>query len=381
MTIKISKAALYNTIKELIPQARIAKKCKTFDNFLYCCEDWNSNPWDNGKFCIIYASIFKQAECRIDSIRQILNQLQTFISMCLQNQLTGRFYNLSHLAIIEVSGDDASQFLQGQLTCNINDISEVKASIAAFCNAKGRVISTLIVAKAQQSFLLILPESLAETVRKRLQLYVLRSKVKLTISANLSLYGVFGTYLEQKIALPEESFGCSRSQNLTCIKMPSEKPRFIVVAYSTANEISLFDGVQNGALSEWRYQDISTGFPWLAASQTEAYIPQMLNIDQLGGISFNKGCYTGQEIVARTHYLGKSKRQLYVAECDVNFPPDAEISVLSAENQTKCGEIVALQALGQNTRLLIVLQTVDDSLKNLILSNLEHTPITLIAYQ
>lgn len=298
-----------------------------------------------------------------------------------QNPPPSAFYHLTHLAILEVTGEDASQFLQGQLTCNINDVTESKASIAAFCNAKGRVISTLIVAKTQNGFRLMLPDSLAETVLKKLQMYVLRSKVKLCPSTCLSLYGVSGTELKTPIALPEDSFDCSQNQNLICIKMPSTQPRFLFVVNTSASEDEIFRNVTDSDLAEWCYQDISSGLPWFDVSQTEHYIPQMLNIDQLGGISFNKGCYTGQEIIARTHYLGKSKRQLYLAECSISLAHEAKFVVLDPENQTKCGDVVAMQALEQNTRMLIVLQTVDDSLKTLILDNQDHTSINLIAFQ
>jgi hypothetical protein len=301
--------------------------------------------------------------------------------MYLQNPLPNVLYHLTHLAIIEVTGEDASQFLQGQLTCNINDVTESKTSIAAFCNPKGRVISTLIVAKSQKGLLLILPEKLAGIVLKKLQMYVLRSKVKLCISADLSLYGVSGTEFDTPIALPQERFDCHQSQNLVCIKMPSQQPRFIYAVNTNASESTLFKNVTDDHLEAWRYQDISSGFPWFDASETEHFIPQMLNIDQLGGISFNKGCYTGQEIVARTHYLGKSKRQLYLAECSISLPPDTKLTVLDAENETKCADILALQALDQNTRMLIVLQTVDDSSKTLILDNQNRTPINLTAFQ
>ncbi len=303
------------------------------------------------------------------------------MSMCLQTPLSNVVYHLAHLAIIEVSGEDTIQFLQGQLTCNINDISESKASIAAFCNAKGRVISTLIVAKTPIGFWLILPESLAETVRKKLQMYVLRSKVTLCISEDLSLFGMSGTEVDPPIVLPDQSFDCLHRQNLTWIRLPSEQPRFLCIVNLNAGDPPFFNDAPDDSLGTWRYQDISSGFPWFDIAQSEHYIPQMLNIDQLGGISFNKGCYTGQEIVARTHYLGKSKRQLYLAECHVNLPTLAELTVLDAEKQTKCGDIVAMQGLDQNTRMLIVLQTIDDSLKTLILDNHDHTPINLIAFQ
>ena len=288
-------------------------------------------------------------------------------------------YHLSHLAAIEVIGDDASQFLQGQLTCNVNELTETKASIAAFCNPKGRAISTLLIIKIPSGFLLILPRSLLDKVINKLQMYVLRSKVKLTDKTNeLTIIGLSCSEpAATGLDLPNDDFHCSHSGNQILVKLPSTYPRFLCIT----NAGDTLQGFVEGKEQEWRYLDISCGFPWFELDQSEKYIPQALNIDQLGGISFNKGCYTGQEIVARTHYLGQIKRQLCLAECQRVLRPSGDLAVKDVETQQKTGEVLALQAIADSTRLLLVLQTVDGKAKNLILDDIEQTPLTLVPHQ
>lgn len=294
-------------------------------------------------------------------------------------------YHLKHLACIEVSGDDASQFLQGQLTCNINELSDSKASVAAFCNPKGRVISTLLIIKTQSSFLLILPLSLQDKVIRKLQMYVLRSKVQLTDKSDTySLIGFNNISFQNDFSLPTIDFHCSHSDDLIDVKLPSSTtPRFLCIITALSHVKPLFEGFVRGDCNEWRYQDISSGFPWFDISQSEKHIPQMLNLDQLGGISYNKGCYTGQEIIARTHYLGKTKRHLCLVECKRNLQLDSEhdLAVLDAETRKKIGELLDFQTLGETTRMLVVLQTVDEEIKNLILDDCERSPLTLIPFQ
>ncbi|QPK63273.1 folate-binding protein YgfZ [Methylomonas sp. LL1] len=291
-------------------------------------------------------------------------------------------YKLEHLAAIEVTGEDASPFLQGQLTCNINEITDTKASIAAFCNPKGRVISTLLIIKTQPGYILLLPRSLSEKVLTKLRIYVLRSKVHLTDKNDLlMLWGLYRPDPMEGFSLPDVDFHCSSNETLICIKLPSPAPRFLCITPAQAGPHPFAENFNHGSCDEWRYGDISAGLPWFEAEQSEQYIPQMLTIDQLGGVSFDKGCYTGQEIVARTHYLGKAKRHLFLAECNRCLRQASDFAVKDAETQEKLGDILTMQALGGTTRLLLVLQTVDGETKNLILDDLEHTPLTLTPFK
>ncbi|AEG00335.1 YgfZ/GcvT domain-containing protein [Methylomonas methanica] len=300
--------------------------------------------------------------------------------MTAQNQPATHLYSLRHLAIIEVNGEDAGRFLQGQLTCNINELSSEQASVAAFCNAKGRMISTLLVIRTQLGFFLILPASLLNIAIKKLQMYILRAKVQLTTPENLTLIGITGHHDIPGITLPCQDFSCQANDDMLFIKMPLNR-RFLCIAPLNKMSTPPFSLLHSGPLAEWRFHDISGGFPWFEVSQSEQYIPQMLNIDQLGGVSFNKGCYTGQEIVARTHYLGKTKRQLYLAETEESLPRDSDYAVLDAQSLEKCGDVLNLESCDATTRLLVVLQTVDDNPKNFILNDQKHTPIKLIPCQ
>ena len=296
--------------------------------------------------------------------------------------LDSTLYHLSYLGVIELIGEDADQFLQGQLTCNVMELNDSKASLAAFCNPKGRVISTLLLIKKQSGFLVILPRSLVDKVLKKLQMYVLRSKVKLADKSDeLKVIGLSGSGLLAQSDFPDIDFHCNTNAGWSYIKLPSTHQRFLGIIESNEDSYQGLESFVVGDECEWRYQEISSGFPWFDIEQSEKYIPQMLNIDGLGGVSFNKGCYTGQEVVARTHYLGKAKRQLVLGECRRISQSNSNMTVKNAETKENIGEILALQSNENSTRMLLVLQTVDDNTKNLILDDAEQTPLTLIPYQ
>lgn len=300
----------------------------------------------------------------------------------MNSQPYNTLHTLDHLALIRISGEEASTFLQGQLTCDIRSLTEEKASIAAFCTPKGRVISTLLLLKNDAEFWLILPRSLLDKVIQKLRMYVLRSKVRLEeASATHAILGLCHAQTKPDFAFHAESFAVSRQMGLT-VSLPSELPRFLCIferdglsALIATLESQGF--VQNSA-EAWRYQDISDGFPWFDIDRSEQFIPQMLNLERLGGISFNKGCYTGQEIVARTHYLGKAKRQLFVAACDHEVADDRPLAVLNQIQQEKCGDVLSLQNLNGGCRLLIVLQTIDEEAKRFILDDELNTELTLL---
>ncbi|MGR8931813.1 MAG: CAF17-like 4Fe-4S cluster assembly/insertion protein YgfZ [Gammaproteobacteria bacterium] len=289
-------------------------------------------------------------------------------------------HQLGHLAALTVSGDDAAQFLQGQLTCDIKALTETKASIAAYCTPKGRVITTLLAIKVPSGFLLIVPRSLAEKVFKRLQMYILRSNVHLADqTAALALTGVHCICAIQEV--PSIDFACRQQNGYITIKLPSKTPRYLSITPNDQPVDPLFTDFAEGNEQQWRYADISSGLPWFELDQSEKYIPQMLNLDRLGGVSFNKGCYTGQEIVARTHYLGEAKRHLYLAQCEGKLHADAFPPVHNAQTREKIGEILTYETAANDTRLLLVLQSVDSETKSLILGDAAQTPLTLIPFQ
>lgn len=294
-----------------------------------------------------------------------------------------KIFPLSHLAVIAVAGEDRAKFLQGQLTCDINSLSESQASIAAFCNPKGRVISTMLAAKTADTFLLILPASLLDKVLNKLKMYVLRSAVRLSDQReNLTVIGMHCSLsVATELNLSTGNFAVSGNDPLM-IKLPSVSPRYLAIASQPESTTTLSQrhGFIIGDAEEWHYQDISSGFPWFEAEQSELYIPQMLNLDRLGGISFNKGCYTGQEIIARTHYLGKAKRNLFLAESDCTMPvlPKPGQTVLDEDTKQSVGTLLSAESFSQNTRLLVVLQAEDAESKHLILDDAKQTAIKIV---
>lgn len=270
-------------------------------------------------------------------------------------------YPLTHFGALCLSGADAAKLLQGQTTCDVKDISNSQGKMAAMCNPKGRVIASFLLVRAGESFILILPVDLIEIVQKKLQMYVLRSDVR--ISNMSDHFGFLG------ISEPEGSYNdfyTSVEDEVIATTLPGELPRKLLVGPAdkliaffnqslASREFSESDSTQ------WRLMDLMAGLPWLTLATSEEYIPQMLNLDKLGGISFTKGCYTGQEIVARTHYLGKSKREMVLAECEsqVEPAPNSAIVLDGSPEQQAVGHVLAAQRDKSLWKLLLILQAED----------------------
>ena len=286
-------------------------------------------------------------------------------------------YPLSHLAVLTISGKDAAKLLQGQTTCNINDITEEKSSLGAMCNPKGRAITTFLLVKTTDAFFMVLPYELLESVKKRLQMYILRSDVTLTDSSDaLCLIG-----LRQNDSQAEALFSTSQQQAITVNffhrSLIIAEPDQTIALWSE----QLAQGFQPENSQQWRYLDILSGVPWLTTETSEQFIPQMLNLDQLGGISFSKGCYTGQEIVARTHYLGKAKRAMFLAECNTPTPPEANSIIIddSTDPEQNMGNVLLAQNSQTICKMLVVLQVSDTATYNLKLKDQNQAKLTLSA--
>jgi len=296
-------------------------------------------------------------------------------------------YPVANLAVLTVSGKDAAKLLQGQVTCDVNELTDTKSSLGALCNPKGRAITTFLLIKTSDTFLVILPKELLETVKKRLQMYILRSAVTVTDSSDeICLMGLSATSMQA-----EPLFNTTRQDTIT-VNFPATQYRYLVIA-DTDKAIALWsDRVDNQHFKptnsdQWRYLDIISGVPWLTTETSEEFIPQMLNLDQLDGISYNKGCYTGQEIVARTHYLGKTKRALFLAECESTAIPAPNSAIIDNSSNTEqtIGKVllaqhapIAIESAVTAVKMLIVLQVSDSDTYNLSLNDSHQTKITLI---
>ena len=274
---------------------------------------------------------------------------------------------LTHLSVLTVLGKDAASFLQGQTTCDINALIDSKPGLGAYCNAKGRAISTFIIIKRQESFLLILTSELLDTVRKKLQMYVLRSDVQFTDhSDDLCITGIANVELTPQ----DQLYPYPQLDNSFLFIGSPEESRLFWSEFTQRQTTSLLNA------NAWLSLDIQARIPWLFTQTSEEFVPQMLNLDKLNAISFDKGCYTGQEIVARTHYLGKNKRAMYQASCSHASDILPGCTVTDKEDNI-LGTVVLASQKNNATQLLVVLKDQAAETKNLQLKNQNHDKITL----
>ena len=233
---------------------------------------------------------------------------------------------LGDLGLIRVTGADAVVFLQGQFS---NDVRALGHShqLHAYCNAQGRMLGLMRACARGEAIYLQTGAALIEALVKRLRMFVLRSKVTLEPAEDLGQIGLCGNggdgldAMLRALDLPQPQPGLTDTANdVTVLRLAPE--RAVLIAPWAQIE-KLWQGLDARAagMPAWRLRDIRAGLPQLYPQTLETFVPQMLNLDALGGISFTKGCYPGQEIVARTHYLGRLKQRLYRARVDAPAAP------------------------------------------------------------
>ena len=252
---------------------------------------------------------------------------------------------LTHLGLIECTGDDAKSFLHNQLTSDVNHLAANAAQHSSWCTAKGRMLASFIFYRSGADYRALLSADLLAATQKRLQIYVLRSKVKLAdLTTSHEVIGLSGPQATAALAQaalpnPEKPMDTQAFANGSVIRL-DENRLIIVVAATAAAALwqSLASSARPVGTSAWQWLDIHAGIPLITEATKEAFVPQMANFDIIGGVSFHKGCYPGQEVVARAHYLGKIKRHLYRFHSDVAM--QAGDNLCSAENpEAVCGTI------------------------------------------
>ena len=266
----------------------------------------------------------------------------------LLSQLQGRCH-LTHLGVIQAEGPEAAQFLHNQLSQDfllLGSTYPSPARLAAFCSAKGRVQASFVAWKPEpETVYLVCSQDLLAKTLKRLSMFVLRSKVKLTdATPQFQIWGWAGDALEatHPAAQPWSTFsvqGSSGAQLYPALGVP----RAMVLVSATA---SLPEALQNLPLMShdlWLWSDIQSGVATVSAPMVDALVPQMLNDESVGGVNFKKGCYPGQEVVARSQFRGTLKRRTYVVHID-GTPPlfiKAGDEIFDAQDPSQpCGVVV-----------------------------------------
>ena len=238
--------------------------------------------------------------------------------------------DLSRRGVIAAHGADAAKFLQGQLTNDIDQIDAARSQLSGYCSPKGRLLALLRVFRRDDTYCLQLPRTLLDATLTRLKKYVLISKVTLEDAGDALIgVGLAGPRSEEILArlvreVPRATDAASRDNELTILRLPGIQPRFALYGPVEAMERTWSALAAHAApvgAAAWDRLDILAGIPDIHPATVEEFIPQTVNLELLGGISFKKGCYTGQEIIARLHYRGSVKRRLYLGHCMAEVPP------------------------------------------------------------
>ena len=217
---------------------------------------------------------------------------------------------LEHLGIVEIKGGNSAEFLQGQMTQDIYSIKDSEATLTSVLNPQGRIISTAFVFKWGESFILMVSNEVLDKLIAWLSRFILRSEVEITKSED----SVFGLNKENAKELCNilnvETNDISFESDESCLKtIEADDERAFLIGKSE----NLLDDLSISTLTtkDWKMSDINAGIPIIYGENIEKFIPQMVNLDLINGISFSKGCYTGQEIVARVQHKGKVKQRMF----------------------------------------------------------------------
>jgi len=264
---------------------------------------------------------------------------------------------LPHMGVIRVQGADAASFLQGQLTQDVALLGSDRAPLAAYCNAKGRMQASFIVVKrsAEEVLLVCARDSVAPMV-KRLSLFVLRAKAKLSdATADYRMVGLTGSAVD---ALQAQAQPWSRRD---------EGDATVVFLYPGAGVSRACWLAPSGqtppmgpplSLDYWHWLSVRSGLAMVGQACFEAFVPQMLNYESVGGVSFKKGCYPGQEVVARSQFRGTIKRRAYLVHASAALSVGQEV-FQSHEPEQACGLVAAAAACpdGQGYDAIVSMQT------------------------
>lgn len=260
---------------------------------------------------------------------------------------------LKHWIPVKIVGENAESFLQGQLTCDVTKITAEQASLSALCNHQGRVLAIFVLVKRGQDYYCILPGTIADDFIKHLTKFAVFSRVNLSKANPAFIYAYLGSnavsLLQQKFEkLPQRAYEVYSDEQQLVLNISSLTPLYLLWQ----------DQPLKGEVSEqdlgWKLVSILSGQPAIYSETKAVATPHMLNLPALDAVSFNKGCYVGQEIIARTHYLGKSKRHLWLAAISSELMLTPGESIYSDGQEV--GVLIDSVSIAGATIALVILQ-------------------------
>jgi len=269
-----------------------------------------------------------------------------------------RIAALPDLAVLQFHGPDATAFLQGQLSNDIANMPSTEARLACYCSAKGRVLATLVVwrepSDTNEVCYALVKADIADALCKRLSMFVLRAKVVIQVVAR----AVAGQVVAQGTVSP---WAVTHDAGHVYIQAPGADPaqcrHWHIRPADTTDAVVHATGADTRA---WHAADIAAGLPWISAANQDLYIPQTLNLDLLGAISFTKGCYPGQEVVARSHYRGTLKRRMAYGTAAAHAQVAIGMDVFRTRApENPCGRVINLAQAEGLWHMLLEVQLAD----------------------
>lgn len=242
--------------------------------------------------------------------------------------------DLSQFGILKVSGEEAQSFLQNLCSNDIKAVTPGQAQLSSLNTAKGRVLATFLIWQSGADYYLHLPAALTAVIQKKLTMYVLRAKVKIEdVSAQQVCLGLAGkeavALLQAHVGeLPQSPLAVAQHANASIMRIGDDRFQIITTPEHAPALWQKFGARPVGSPC-WDWLNIRAGIPVVLPATQEQFVLQMLNLDILGGVSFKKGCYPGQEIVARMHYLGKLKQRTFLAHVDSDIAPQPNDALYS----------------------------------------------------
>lgn len=253
-------------------------------------------------------------------------------------EITTIIADISHLGLLRIEGEDSQAFLQGQFSNDVREVSPSQAQYSSYCTPKGRMLASFLLWQADDSYFVQLPRETLVGLQKKLSMYIMRSKVKITDASDGYVRFVVAGKEAQKALRdvlekpPSASLSITQGADFTVIGL--ENDRFEIIA-SAEQGPALWEKLTSHCKPVgsgcWDWLNIQAGIPVIYNATQEEFIPQMVNFELIGGVNFRKGCYPGQEIVARTQHLGKTKRRMYLAHIATSDAPQPGDAIFYAE--------------------------------------------------
>ena len=279
----------------------------------------------------------------------------------------------NEIVCIKVAGTDAEKFLQGQFSNDISSIKEDSYQFSSYSTNQGKVISLLRIIKDQDSFLLLLTTNISEYFISKLSMYVLMSKVEIEIMNNYKIYGLSGTASMEIIKNNSYENSVFEKGDCYVLNNTSERVSSAIVIHKSNDKLDNLPrfftsmGFSSLEFNTNKLADMMRGFLRIDMITKEKYIPQVLNMEVLNGISYKKGCYTGQEIVARTHYLGKIKKRIFSIETESESMKYGD--VIHNIDSESIGEVISNTQDVQSLNISLAILRLDSLDKELYVNN------------